>query len=143
MSRSLDFPCRVTNGRIPSAVAERLAAPIRRMDGRRVVQSLREQTRKRSNPQNAYYWGVVVAEVTQMFRGEGNMVDADDVHAFLKQHVGQLSQVLVTPDGEVLRAPASTTRLSTQEFEIYMEKVRAWAAAFGLIIPLPNESEEA
>jgi hypothetical protein len=33
----------------------------------------------------------------------------------------------------------STTDLSTPDFEIYMEKIRAWAAGYGHKIPLPHE----
>jgi len=47
--------------------------------------------------------------------------------------------VFVSPDGEVMKSLGSTTKLSTQEFEVYMENVRAWAAEYGCEIPLPNE----
>jgi hypothetical protein len=76
----------------------------------------------------------------QMFRDAGNYVDAEDVHGFLKEHVGKLSRVIVTPDREVVKAPGSTTKLSTQEFEVYLEKIRAWAAGYGCVIALPNEA---
>ena len=46
---------------------------------------------------------------------------------------------MVTPDGEVLKGLGSTAKLSTLEFEIYMEKCRAFAAEHGVAIPLPNE----
>lgn len=137
--KALEFSGLVTSGKLPPQVAQAIASAIRRLEGKRLVVSLREQKRRRSTRQNAYYWGCCLPVIVEMFREAGNMVDAEDVHSYLKSEVGKLAQVLVTPDGEVLKAPGSTTKLSTQEFEVYLEKVRAWAASFGLSIPLPHE----
>lgn len=138
--QSLEFSGQVTDGKLPKAVSERIAAVIRQFDGKRVVVTVKEQKRRRSLNQNAFYWGVVVQMVTQMFRDAGNYVDPEDVHDFLKLRVGKLTQVFVSPDGKVIKSIGSTTKLSTQEFEVYLERIRAWAAEFGLVIPLPNES---
>lgn len=139
---ALEFSGQVTCGRLPAAVSEKIAAVIRRMDGKRLVISVREQKRRRSLNQNAYYWGVVVELVTQMFVEAGNSISRDDVHDFLKQHVGKLEREIHTPDGEVVTTLGSTAALTTQEFEVYLEKIRAWAAEFGLVIPLPGEVAE-
>jgi hypothetical protein len=139
VSPALEFSGIVTNGKLPREVSERIASTIRRMEGKRLLIVIKEQKRQRSNKQNRYYFGVIVMMVTEMFREAGNYVGAEEVHDFLKEHVGNLRQIIVTPDGEVLKILGSTTKLSTQEFEVYMEKVRAWAAGFGLIIPLPHE----
>lgn len=140
MSRPLEFPCRITNGRIPEATAKQIAVAVRALDGKQVVLSLREAKRTRSGNQNRYLWGVVVAAITQAFREAGNNVDAEDVYAFLKDHVWKLKQVIVTPDGEVLRGPGSTRNKTTMEMEDLLEQARAWAAeVLGIEIPLPNE----
>jgi hypothetical protein len=139
MSDVLEIPFLATDGRIPSLVWERLAGAVSRLPGKRFIITLKEQKRKRSVNQNAYYWGVVVAAITQMFRDAGNYVDGEDVHEFLKLRVAKLSRMIVTPDGEVHKSLGSTTKLSTMEFEVYLERVRAWAAEYGCIIPLPNE----
>ena len=135
----MEFAGPVYDGTLPPAVAKQIAAAIRSLEGKRVVVTIREQKRKRSNNQNSYYFGVVVAAVNQLFREHGNMVDAHDTHEFLKLRVGKLSQIFVTPDGEVIKSLGSTTKLSTMEFEAYLDRIRAWASEFGLIIPLPNE----
>lgn len=136
---AVEIPAVIQNGMLPAAVQQRLAAVLSRMEGKRIILTVREQKRRRSLNQNAYYWGVVVEMVTGMFREAGNNVNPEEVHEFLKLRVGKLSRVMVTPHGEVVKSLASTTSLSTQEFEVYLEKVRAWAAEFGLVIPLPNE----
>lgn len=139
MTGALEFTGKVCDGKLPAALWERINGVLRRLEGKTVIISIREQKRRRSNNQNSYYWGVVVELVTQMFRDAGNYADPEDVHDFLKLRVGKLSQVLVMPGGEVVKSLGSTAKLSTTEFELYMDRIRAWAADFGLVIPLPNE----
>lgn len=139
MTGGLSIPARITDGKLPARVFQELTRLAKRFEGKTLVIEVREQKRRRSSNQNAYYFGVVVKLVAQMFRDAGNWVDEDEVHEFLKQHVGKLSQNVVTPDGEVLKVPASTKRLSTMDFEVYLDRIRTWAAEYGCMIPLPNE----
>lgn len=140
MTELLDIPFTPDNGKPPTHVLHRLLDAISRAGDKRLVLTLKEQKRRRSLSQNAYLWSVVYARIVEVFREHGNNVDAEDVHAFCKDHVGKLRQVFVTPDGEVLTGPGSTAKLGTMEFEVYAEKVRAWAAeTLGIAIPLPNE----
>jgi ribosomal protein L14 len=140
MTVAAEFLARVTGGKLPTHVYQDIARVAEKFDGKVLVVSVKERKRQRSLSQNSYYFGVVVKSITRMFREAGNYVDEDEVHEFLKQHVGKLSQNVVTPDGEVLKVPASTKRLSTMDFELYLDKVRAWAAELGCMIPLPNET---
>ncbi len=139
MTGVAEFHGMVIDGKLPRDVSEKIAALIRSMNGKKLVITFKEMKKRRSLSQNAYMFGYVIPPIVQMFRDAGNYVDSDDVHAFLKQHVGKLSQVIVTPDGEVLRSLGSTAKLSTMEFEAYLEQVRAWAAEHGVPIDLPNE----
>jgi hypothetical protein len=138
MSDVLELPFQSVDGRIPESIWKRLGETVSRLPGKRFIITLKEQKRKRSLNQNAYYWGVVIAAITQMFRDAGNYVDGEDVHEFLKLRVCKLSRLIVTPDGEVHKSLGSTTKLSTMEFEVYLERIRAWAAEYGCVIPLPN-----
>jgi hypothetical protein len=140
MTEVLDIPFLATGGKIPADVWRRLGETVARMEGKRLIVSLKEQKRRRSLNQNAYYWGCVLPPLVAMFREAGNNVDAEDVHSYLKEHVGKLKQIFVTSDGEILTGAGSTAKLSTVEMEVYLEKVRAWAAEHGVAIPLPNES---
>jgi hypothetical protein len=141
MTAALEFVCPVVDGRIPERDAKRIGEAICKLDGKRVVISIEEAKRKRSSQQNRYYWGCVVKLITDAFRDAGNMVNSEDTHDFLKAHVGKLSQVFVTAEGEVLRGPGSTAKLTTTEFSNYIEAVRAWAAdMLDLKIPSPDEA---
>jgi hypothetical protein len=140
MSDLLELPFKPENGKPPTSVLHRFLDAVSKAGDKRLILTLREQKRRRSLNQNSYYWGVVIPAITEMFREHGNYVDGDDVHEFLKLRVGKLAQIFVTPDGEVQKGPGSTAKLSTMEFEVYLERVRAWAAEHGVVIALPNES---
>jgi hypothetical protein len=140
VTAALEFIAPVVDGRLPDRDARRIGEAIRRLDGKRVVVTVKEAKRKRSTSANAYLWGVVYPPIVAEFRRHGNLVDSEDIHLFCKQHVGKLRQVLVTPDGEVLNATGSTRHLSTSEFGKYVDAVIAWSAeVLGIAIPLPDE----
>jgi len=140
MADLLELPFKPVSGKPPSAVLHRLLDAISRAGDKPLVLTLKAQKKRRSLNQNAYLWAVVYPAIVEVFREHGNNVDADDIHAYCKDHIGKLKQVFVTPHGEVLTGPGSTAKLGTMEFEVYVEKVRAWACeVLGLAIPLPNE----
>ncbi len=136
-----EWVCQVSNaGHLPGNTRRELDDLIRGLAGKRIRLKLALYQKKRSSNQNAFYWGVVIPAVTRMFREAGNMVDEEDTHNFLKLRVGKLAQIIVTPDGEVVKSLGSTVKLSTMEFEDYLTKIRAWAAEWGCVIPMPNET---
>ena len=136
--KAFEVPSQVKQGKLSDAATGQLCTVLRSLEGKRVVVSVREQKRRRSNDQNAYLWGVVYPAAVAMFRDAGNMVDADDVHDFCKLRVAKLGQNIVTPDGEVVKTLGSTAKLTTAEFSDYIERIRAWAAEFGCVNPDPE-----
>jgi hypothetical protein len=119
--------------------AEQIRIVLSYLTGKRIRVTIEEVTKRRSGNQNRYYWGVVIAYVRHMFMDAGNVISTEEVHEFLKQHVGGLERVITQPDGKRRVVVGSTARLSKMEMEDYLEKVRAWAAEFGTVIPLPSE----
>ncbi len=138
---SREFIAQITSGgHLPGQTRREFDDLVRSLAGKRVRVKVTLYQKRRSLNQNAYLWSVIYPAIVEVFREAGNNVDAEDVHAYCKEHVGKLKQVFVTPDGEVLTGPGSTAKLGTMEFEVYAEKVRAWAAeTLGIAIPLPNE----
>jgi len=96
----------------------------------------------RSDVQNAYYWGVVVAMIVERLRELGHDVDRDLTHEFLKGRF--LYSELTDPNtGEVMRIPRKTSELATGEFMDYLEHVKQFAAeTLDIYIPDPNEQLE-
>lgn len=130
----------VDAGRINPTLWDDIQMYARQFEGKNVIVTVKQQKRKRSLNLNAFYWGFIVTPIMQALRDFGNMVDAEETHEFLKEHVGKLNQIIVTPDGEVHKAPGSTKKMSGSEMVKYIEIVRAWAAeVLGLPLPFPNE----
>jgi hypothetical protein len=98
--------------------------------------------RFRSDVQNAYYWGVVVAMISERLRELGHEVDRDLTHEFLKGRF-LYSELTDPTTGEVMRIPRKTSELATEEFIAYLEQVKQFAAeTLDIYIPDPNEQLE-
>lgn len=97
---------------------------------------------KRSDPQNRYYWGVVIKEIAIRLRDLGNdWLSDEDVHDLMKLKFN--GEKIAGEGGEVLEIPKSTANLTKTQFMEYMETVRAWAADFlGICIPDPGQQTQ-
>lgn len=140
MTKELEFFSRVTNGKLAEGVSLTLRELITKMEGKNLVITVKEQGKRRSDRQNAFYWGVVIPLIKQLFEDAGTTCAPEDVHCYLKEHVGGMMKVIILPDGSRRAIVESSTKLTTVQWEDYMEKVRAWAAGWGVVIALPSES---
>lgn len=87
----------------------------------------------RSNNQNRYYWGVMIAILS-----DHTGFTPEEMHYELKKRFLKYFKAL--PTGEQAELVKSTRKLDTKEFEDYMEKIRIFSALeLDVIIPLPNE----
>lgn len=103
-------------------------------EGRRVSFCPKRIVKNRSSKQNAFYWSVVVPAIAD-YMGER---DHEEVHNYLKAHFN-FKPIFIgdKPD----RIAKSTTKLTTEEFEEYIAKVKEFAAKdCGLYIPDPGEA---
>lgn len=107
-----------------------------------VTIEVKPKKRFRSDVQNAYYWGVVIAMIVERLRELGHDVDRDLAHEFLKGRF--LYSELTDPNtGEVMKIPRKTSELATGEFMDYLEHIKQFAAeTLDLYIPDPNEQLE-
>lgn len=95
---------------------------------------------KRSLPQNAYYWGVIIKEIQIRLKELGSEFDADDIHEYLKVKFNPAQ--IITPQGELLEIGKTTTELNKDEFSEYVERIREWASVT-LDINIPDPGEQA
>ena len=65
--------------------------------------------------------------------------EPEEIHEILKWKF--LPRQFIAFGGEEIEMAKSTTRLSTQEFEEFLDRIRAFAAQeLCLLIPMPHES---
>jgi len=138
------FACTLRNGRIEVRDRVRLRQYCQRFrDGQDLELVIRSRTRRRTNEQNRYYWGVVVRELSlatgqpaQAYREDGLWIAG--VHDVIKAKFLTVRDPVLGVD--VVRSTAS---LSTREFNHLIEQVREWAASGRdfepVYIPAPNE----
>ena len=98
------------------------------LEGKKIEMTLEKYKTQRSLRQNAYYWGVVIPIIAE-WTGE---YDHNSLHGALKK------KFLTSRDIKGLEITDSTTKQSTTEFEIYIEKIRMWLAEDGIQVPEPN-----
>jgi hypothetical protein len=140
MLNAVEFLVRVKDGKIPRKVSEAIRDKLAAMEGKTVTIILGEWKRPRSNKQNAYMWGVVIPRIHKVFVEAGNDVTKEQVHEYLKEYVGKLTDVLILPNGQKRIIVRSTASLNVSEWEIYMHKCRAFAAeVLNIQIPEPGE----
>lgn len=94
----------------------------------------------RSNQQNAYLWGIVYPAVLFGLQDAGwEIIDEEQVHEYCKQAFAA-REVINKDTGEVLSLPNSTARMQTAEFNVYVDKIKAFALEYlNITIPEPNE----
>ena len=122
------FIGKVSNLRILPRDKDKFFDYLRKLDGQEIEFAIGRRRKHRSNSQNDYYWGVVVALLSQELG-----YFPDEVHEGLKFK-------FLKRKGDVIETARSTTELSTREFEEYLEGIRTWAASeLNTVIPEPNE----
>lgn len=94
----------------------------------------------RSTQQNAYLWGIVYPAVLFGLQDAGwEIIDEEQVHEYCKQAFAA-REVINKDTGEVLSLPNSTARMQTAEFNVYVDKIKAFALEYlNITIPEPNE----
>jgi hypothetical protein len=128
----MEFSGYISGGKLRLHHREAFKAAVQKSDGQRVT--IKIGARKRSLPQNSYYWSVVLGIISAE---TGHSVD--ELHEYFKAKFLGYSTAKIL--GEFVGVPQSTTRLSTQEFSDYIERIRAWAAGDPLLISIPEPGE--
>ena len=100
------------------------------MEGKEVEFTIGPITKTRTNPQNSYLWGVPYKIISE-YTGD----DTESIHNYLRNE-------FLSEPGNTVPKVKSTSKLSTTEFNQYVDNIIRWAAEFlGLYIPLPMEEE--
>lgn len=133
MSIALTYRGEVQNGQILiyRPWHEDFAKNVKRLEGKEIILVITRWRRKRTHPQNNYYWGVVIEILSDLFGYE-----PEETHeALLAQHSRLPGNGPGMPE-RILR----TSRMTTVQFINYIDKIKRWALLeFGVVIPEPNE----
>lgn len=140
--KSITFPTKVINGAISSnrkPIKEAIAA----FEGKEITITITKKSKKRSNEQNAYLWGVVYPIVKNGLKEIGyNQITIEQVHELLKGTFIK-EDIVNELSGEVKTITGHTSDLTTSQFMDYLAQIKQFAAEqLGCYIPDPNEQSE-
>ena len=112
---------------------------MREFVGKEIEVTIRRKRKHRSDPQNRYYWGVVVEMIRAGMKDMGDELTPDQVHEFLKWRFLRVKKIDETTGELLYEYAGSTTKLGTVEFSEYVEKCCQFAAEYlGVSVPIPQ-----
>ena len=112
------------HGRVAFDDDTRVRAGLLKLAGKRVKVSVEALGKRRSTDANAYYWGVVLALIS-----ESTGHSADDLHY-------EFRRMLLSDGDGPIRVGKSTATLDSAQFARYVDQVIAFAATeLGITIP--------
>ena len=128
----------VKNGKLTNR--NKIIEAYQSFEGKRIEVTFQRAKKKRSNPQNRYYWGVIVPFFQQGIKEcFGELWSAEKTHEHLKLNFNFEEKVNVKTS-EVTKLYKSTSENSTIEMEEYHERIRVWMFDnMDIVVPLPNE----
>ena len=114
---------------------------IKSFEGQQVVVRIEKAKKKRSNPQNAFWWSVVIPIMQQALKDAGHLMTKEQTHDLLKLRFLKETILVNENSGEYVERIKSTTELSTTEFMELIQNVQRFAIEyFNTEIPDPNEN---
>lgn len=100
------------------------------------------QHNKRSDPQNRYYFGIVVPMVQEGIKHLGTQLTKEETHEFLKARFHS-SELVNADTGQVEHIPRSTTIMNKEAFSNYIGEIQQFASEFlNIVIPDPGQQME-
>ena len=137
--KKITISSKVVNGNLATN-RRRIKEIVSSFEGLEIDICFSKKRKKRSNEQNAYYWGVIIPLFQQGIKEcFGEMWDINTTHEHIKSQFNKEEKVNIKTS-EVVQLYKSTTENSTIEMEEYHEKIRNWMLEnMDIICPLPNE----
>ena len=114
---------------------------IKSFEGNDILITFEKPKKKRSNPQNAFYYGVIIPIVQNCLREAGHIMTNESTHDLIKLKF--LKEIILTNEetGEIVERVKSTTELSTSQFMDFVAEINIFTNEyFGVVIPSPNEN---
>lgn len=120
----------VKKGKFLPDDAQAFIRAVRSYENKRITVTIDTPKKTRSSNQSRYYWGCVLAELSE-FTGH----TPEELHEFFK------AKFLRVPGNKGIKfIIRSTTSLTTAEMEKYLEEIRRFASVeLSFYIPDPNE----
>ena len=108
-----------------------------------VVISFAKLSKKRTNPQNNYYWGCILPLVQNgLLEQTGEFLDMKAIHYdILLKLFAPNKEIANKNTGEVINMQITSSGMTTTQFCQYIKDIQKWGAEF-LYINIPDPNDE-
>jgi hypothetical protein len=131
----------VLNGKFKRNI-NHIVDAVKSFEGKDCLFTIEKVKKTRSNPQNNFYWGVVLPIVQNGLKeATGEFRTAENIHynILLKMFAPE-REIINTDTGECITEKISSSEMTTTQFMDYIAEIQKWSAEFlGVDIPDPNE----
>ena len=132
-------------GKVCHRFLETLRSILLPFENQEVAVTVKRLTKRRSNPQNKYWWAVVIPAIRKKLLMQEMPLETREaltplvVHQVVKIATG-VSLAVPLPDGEAIIIEGRSRDKSTTEFKDFILETQEWAArTLGIYIPDPEE----
>jgi hypothetical protein len=108
-------------------------------EGTNLEFTVREATKQKTTPQNAYLHVLFRLAARSMAELTGQNCTLEMVKAYAKVQGIYPARDMVLPDGEIVQVPIDTRDLSKEDAMITIDRTIAHFAELGIILPEPGE----
>lgn len=140
--KKLESYCKIRKGILTIVHKDQFKDSIKSMPDGKYKITIEKVYNKRSNPQNAYLWGVVYPLVKDGLIEIGFDEFKQDFELEMTHELCKfrfLKKEIVSNDGEIIKTIGSTTKLTTVQFNEYFGSVHKWASEYlNIFIPDPD-----
>lgn len=115
---------------------------VQQFNGMDVLLTFEKHKKKRSNPQNNFYWGICIPLIqNELKEATGEYKSVNDIHyKILLPLFAPIREIININTGECLEEKLSSSEMTTTQFCQYILEIQKWASEFlGIDIPNPNE----
>lgn len=138
--KSIEIDTRISEGQF-RINKDLIRNAIKQFEGKDIKIVFKRKYKKRSNNENAFYWGVWIPILQRAILDTwGEIRDANDVHEIIKLNCNY-EEKINEETGSFIRVPKSSTELNTYEWEFeFKQKIRQFALEFfNVTLPEPND----
>jgi len=140
--RKIEINSKVESGKLTKN-KRLIADAIANFEGKEISLTIKKKQSNRSNPQNSYYWGVVIAVIKSgLYDATGEIMTSDQIHyELLLPKFAPDREIVNKETGEVFTQKITSSAMTKNEFSVYIEAISKFASEF-LNVQIPSSEDE-
>jgi hypothetical protein len=116
---------------------------LKNFEGKNIQITIEKATKKRSNQQNRFYYGVCLPLLQKgLHDATGEVRDINSIHyQIVLPLLSPKREIVNTQTGEIITEHLTSSQMTTSEFMDFIVNIQKWSAEF-LQVDIPNPNEQ-